>query len=213
MHNATIYSVEPSLTKSDVPVSKIGGSKIFRILDEASKMTMADPDDWRTPLVRYLENPDHITDRIVQRQALKYVVLDNTLYHRTIDDLLLQCLGSDQSKIAMWEIHKGICDTYQSAHKMKLFLHRAGFYWLTMINDCFMYYKGCKSCQKFGDVQLALAAMLHRIIKLWLFHGWALDIVGQIYPASSKGHPFVLVATDYFTNWTEAIPFKNMTHK
>jgi hypothetical protein len=30
---------------------------------------------------------------------------------------------------------------------------------------------------------------------------------------SSKGHHFVLVATDYFTKWTEAVPLKNMTHK
>jgi transposase InsO family protein len=28
-----------------------------------------------------------------------------------------------------------------------------------------------------------------------------------------KGHRFVLVATDYFTKWTEVVPLKNMTHK
>jgi hypothetical protein len=71
---------------------------------------------------------------------------------------------------------------------MKWLLHHARFYWLTMINDCFRYYKGYELCQKFGDVQLALAAMLHPIIKPWLFCGWALDFVGQIHPASSKGH-------------------------
>ena len=54
--------------------------------------------------------------------------------------------------------------------------------------------------------------MLRPIVKPWPFRGWALDFVGQIYPASSKGHRFVLVATDYFTKWTEAIPLKNMTH-
>jgi hypothetical protein len=43
-------------------------------------MTMTDPDDWRTLLVRYLDIPGHIADRKVQRQALKYVMLDNTLY-------------------------------------------------------------------------------------------------------------------------------------
>jgi hypothetical protein len=30
---------------------------------------------------------------------------------------------------------------------------------------------------------------------------------------SSKGHQFMLVATDYFTKWTEVVPLKNMTHK
>jgi hypothetical protein len=82
-----------------------------------------------------------------------------------------------------------------------------------MLNDCFRYYKGCESCQKFRDVQLAPAAMLHPIIKPWLFRSWALNFVGQIHPSSSKGHRFVLVAMDYFTKWTEVVPLKNMTHK
>jgi hypothetical protein len=55
---------------------------------------MTEPDDWRTPLIRYLENTGHIVDRKVQRQALKYDVLDNDLYHQTINSLLLTCLGS-----------------------------------------------------------------------------------------------------------------------
>jgi hypothetical protein len=80
MHSTIVCSAEPSSTKLDVPVSKIGGSKISRISDEASKMTTANPDDWRTPLVHYLENRGHSADRKVQCQALKYVVPDNTLY-------------------------------------------------------------------------------------------------------------------------------------
>jgi hypothetical protein len=79
MHSVTVCSAKPSLVKSDVPISETGGSEISRILDEASKTTMANPDDWRTPLVCYLENPVHIVDRKVQRP--KYVMLDNTLYH------------------------------------------------------------------------------------------------------------------------------------
>jgi hypothetical protein len=66
---------------------------------------------WRTPLVYYLGNPSRI--------ASKYIMLDNTLYRRTIDGVLLKCLGSDQSKIVMGEVHEGICGTHQSAHKMK----------------------------------------------------------------------------------------------
>jgi hypothetical protein len=113
----------------------------------------------------------------------------------------------------MGEVHEGICGTHQSAPKMKWLLDRAGFYWPTMMADCFRYYKGCEECQRFGNVQLVPAAMLHPIIKPWPFHGWGLDFIGQIHPPSSKGHCFVLVAKDYFTKWTKAVPLKNMTHK
>jgi hypothetical protein len=127
MHNAIICSAEPSSAKSDGPVSKTRWSGISRIMDESSKMMTSDP-DWRTLLVHYLENPGHIANRKVRRQASKYVMHDNTLYRRPIDGLLLKCLGSDQSKIAVGEVHEGICGTHQSAHKMKWLLRRAGFY-------------------------------------------------------------------------------------
>jgi hypothetical protein len=165
MHSATVCSTEPSSSKLDVPVYEIGGSRICRISDESSETTTTDPDDWRTPLIRYLENHGYIADRKVRRHALKYVMLDNTFYHRTIDGLLLKCLDLDQCKIAMGEVHEGIFGTHQSTHKMKWLLHRAGFYWPTMINDCFRYYRGCKSCQKFRDVQLAPATMFYPIMK------------------------------------------------
>jgi hypothetical protein len=57
------------------------------------------------------------------------------------------------------------------------------------------------------------AATFHPIIKPWRFRGWDLDFIRQIHPSSSKGHRFVLVATDYFTKWPKVVPLKNMTHK
>jgi hypothetical protein len=98
---------------------------------------MTNPDDWMTPLICYLENLGHITDRKVRQQALKYVILHSTLYHRTIDGLLLKYLCSDQSKIAIGEVHEGICGAHQSSHKMKWLHCCARFYWATMLNDCF----------------------------------------------------------------------------
>lgn len=166
---------------------------------QCAEISMAGPDDWRRPIIRYLEDPSQSVDRKVRRQALKYTLLDGELYRRTPEGLLLKCLGPDQSKVAMGEVNEGICGTHQSAHKMKWLLRRAGFYWSTMLEDSFRYYKGCDSCQKFGDIQLAHASMLHPIIKPWPFRGWGLDFIGQIHPKSSKGHRFVLVATDYFT--------------
>jgi hypothetical protein len=65
MYSATVYSAEPSSAKHDVPVSETGGSGISRVSDEASKIMTVDPDDWRTPLIRYLENHGHITNRKV----------------------------------------------------------------------------------------------------------------------------------------------------
>jgi hypothetical protein len=167
--------------------------------DVISSDVEADLEDWRTPLLRYLRDPNAKIDKNVQQSAFKYVLYNNELYQRTAKDLSLKCLGSDHARMAMGEVHKSICGTHKLALKMKWLLHRAGFYWPTMMVDCFCYYKGCEEYQRFENVQLEPAAMLHRIIKPWPFHGWRLDFIGQIHPPSSKGRRFVLVATDYFT--------------
>jgi hypothetical protein len=65
----------------------------------------------------------------------------------------------------------------------------------------------------FGNIQLVPTAMIHPILKPWLFRGWRLNFIGQIHPPSLKRHRFVLVATDYLTKWTEVVPHKNMTLK
>ncbi|XP_050117564.1 uncharacterized protein LOC126595244 [Malus sylvestris] len=38
-----------------------------------------------------------------------------------------------------------------------------------------------------------------------------MDFIEQIYPASSKGHTFIIVAMDYFTKWVEASAVKTIT--
>jgi hypothetical protein len=122
-------------------------------------------------------------------------------------------LGEEQAKMAVWEVHDGICGAHQSAYMMNWLLQRAGFYWLIMMDDCVRFQKDCEACQWFRNIQLAPASVMNSIVKLWPFRGWGLDFIGEIHPGSSKGHQFILVATDYFTKWTEAVPLRNMTHR
>src|SRR6185312_12375478 len=127
--------------------------------------------DWRVPIVTYLKDPGHGAERNIQCLAFKYVLIDDELYHRTAEDVLLKCLDSDQAHVAMGEVHDSICGTHQLAPKMKWLLRRAGFYWPNMMADCFRYYKGYEECQRFGDIQLESVVLLHPIIKPWPFRG------------------------------------------
>uniref|UniRef100_A0A2N9IRS3 RNA-directed DNA polymerase n=1 Tax=Fagus sylvatica TaxID=28930 RepID=A0A2N9IRS3_FAGSY len=44
----------------------------------------------------------------------------------------------------------------------------------------------------------------------WPFHTWGLDLIGPINP-SSGGYIWILVATEYFSKWVEAIPLRKAT--
>ena len=131
-----------------------------------------DTDDWRKEIVDYLKDPYRKVERRIRFQATKYVLLDDELYYRTIDGVLLRCVSNDESKSLMGEIHEGVCGAHQSAFKMKWMIRRNGYYWPTILEDCFKYFKGCQGCQKFGNIQRAPASAMNPIIKPWPFRGW-----------------------------------------
>jgi transposase InsO family protein len=39
---------------------------------------------------------------------------------------------------------------------------------------------------------------------------WGMNVVGPIHPPSSKGHRFILAATDYFSKWSEVVALKEV---
>ena len=80
-----------------------------------------------------------------------------------------------------------------------------------MTKDCIDYAKSCEDCQRHGNVQHIPVSELYAIVKPWSFKGWTLDLIGLIQPPSSKGHKFILVVVNYFTEWVEAIPLKDVT--
>ena len=110
-------------------------------------------DDWRKELIDYLKEPSKKVERRVRFQATKYVLLGEELYYQMIDGVLLKCLGDDEAKSLMGEIHEGVCGEHQSAFKMKWMIRRNWYYWPTILEDCFKYFKGCQGCQRFGNIQ------------------------------------------------------------
>jgi hypothetical protein len=109
--------------------STSGYRQIIEILDG---VVVAD-EDWRKDIIEYLKNPLQRVSRKLRYKALKFVLLDDWLYHRTVDVVLLKCLNQEEAKVLMGEIHGGVCGAHQSAHKMKWMIRKAGYFWPTML--------------------------------------------------------------------------------
>ncbi|XP_058192046.1 uncharacterized protein LOC131309425 [Rhododendron vialii] len=170
-------------------------------------------DDWRVPIRKFLENPNEKTDRNIKQRAINYVIIGNDLFRKSSDEVLLLRIAKPQTMTVMGEVHEGTCGSHQSGEKMKWLLKRYGYYWPTIRKDCISYAKGYQKCQQYGPIQRVPAFPLQSIVKPWPFRGWAIDMIGEIIPHSSQQHEYVMVATDYFTKWTEAIPLKSVAQK
>ena len=77
------------------------------------------------------------------------MLLEEDLYYQMIDGISLKCIDKEEAKVLMGEIHEGVCGSHQSAYKMKWVIKRIGYFWPTMLEDYFTYYRGCQECQKF----------------------------------------------------------------
>jgi hypothetical protein len=55
--------------------------------------------DWRLPLLECIRDLGKTTNKKVKHQVLMYTSLDDDLYQRTIDGVLLKCLGEEQANV------------------------------------------------------------------------------------------------------------------
>jgi hypothetical protein len=126
----------------------------YKITDEEvdSQVHFLDQGDWRADIFNYLKDPAQGAPRKIRYKAMRYALVGNELFYRTMEGLLLRCLGPVESNRLLHEVHEGTCGTHQSAHKMKWLIRRTGYYWPTMLEDCFKYYRGCQACQRFGKI-------------------------------------------------------------
>jgi ribonuclease HI len=76
-------------------------------------------DDWRKEIIDYLANPSRKVSRKLRYKAIKFVLLDRILFYKSLDGVLLQCLGPEEAKKMMSEVHDGLCGAHQSAYRMK----------------------------------------------------------------------------------------------
>ncbi|KAI5324062.1 hypothetical protein L3X38_033135 [Prunus dulcis] len=209
---ASGVQISEGLSEELFKVEKRSFSSIFErgISPEVIVLTVT-LDDWRHEIVSYLKAPNRPHSQQVLRKARYYVIRDEILFLIGFDNLLMKCLGKKEQLIAMTEVHEVICGAHQASIKMRWLLRRHGYYWPTILKDCIEYAKGCQDCQRHGPVQHVPAELMNPIVKAWPFKGWTMDVIGQIHPESSKGHKYILVATDFFTKWVEAVPLKKVT--
>ena len=138
----------------------------------------ASNDDWRVEIADCLRDPSRKVTRMLRYKSAKYVLLDDQLYYKTVDGVLLKCLNQEEAKVLMGEVHEGICGAHQSTYKIKWIIRRTRYFWPTILEDCFEYYKGCQDCQRFGNVQRSPALAMNPIIKPWPFRGWGIGLIG-----------------------------------
>ena len=67
---------------------------------------------WSVGIADYLKNPSQKFTRKQRYKLTKYVLLDDQLYYKAVDGVLLKCLSQEEAKVLMGEVHEGMCGAH-----------------------------------------------------------------------------------------------------
>ena len=162
---------------------------------------------WIEEILGYLRDdilPDEDTDADrLARQSRRYTVVDNNLYRRGANGVLMKCISREDGHDILVKIHEGECGSHMASRTLVGKAFRQGYYWPSALEDAVKLVQHCKSCQFHAKQSHLPAQALHTIPLSWPFSVWGLDIVGP-FPRASGGQRWLYVAIDKFTKWTEA---------
>jgi len=65
--------------------------------------------------------------------------------------VLLRCVNVKEAELILKEIHEGAFGTHMNGHSMARKILRAGYFWLTMENDCCVHVRKCHKCRLYAD--------------------------------------------------------------
>uniref|UniRef100_A0A2N9GSG2 RNA-directed DNA polymerase n=1 Tax=Fagus sylvatica TaxID=28930 RepID=A0A2N9GSG2_FAGSY len=150
--------------------------------------------DWRTP--SFLE---YLIERISYRRPAKQRLESRNWPQGT---LWKEAYCSEKGSTS--------AENIKARKRLYQLLLTLGYYWPTMKKDTADFVKSCHTCQLQANLIHTHPTSLQNMATPWPFHTWGLDLIGPINPASG-GYIWILVATEYFSKWVEAIPLRKAT--
>jgi hypothetical protein len=105
---------------------------------------------WMQSYLAYMMNKtltkDIVEARRIIRRSKAFVVLQGKLYKKSITGVLQRCVTPQEGQVILKDIHTGVYGHHASSRAIAAKAFRAGFYWLTTIEDANDIVQRCEAC-------------------------------------------------------------------
>nr|XP_043614026.1 uncharacterized protein LOC122585974 [Erigeron canadensis] len=149
-----IQNVSRSRNKIADPLSKLASTSFAHltkeVLVETLKRSSIDEElvvapiekerqNWMTPIIEYVTSgllpADKEEARKIRIKAPQYTLLEEGLYRKSYLGPLLRCVGPNQAKAIIQEIHQGCCGSHAGPRMVVAKITKMGYYWPSMYKD------------------------------------------------------------------------------
>jgi hypothetical protein len=93
-----------------------------------------DGNPWYYDIKNFVQNQEYLVGaskadrKTLRRLAMDFYLDGEVLYKRSFDGTLQRCLNEANARIALQEVHKGICSTHVSGHMIARKIQRVGYF-------------------------------------------------------------------------------------
>ena len=101
-------------------------------IEEVSTFVIQSTNSWVTPIISSLQDrhlPQDIEEvRKVKKRAVRFTILNDTLYKRGFSMPYLKCVDNEEAKYVIEEIHEGVCEDYAGSKSLVSKVIRTGYF-------------------------------------------------------------------------------------
>ena len=146
-------------------------------VDQEESYVMFANEDWRSPFMQYLTEvvlpQKHGEWYKLRKLATRYFLHDEILFKKGYDKVPLRCLGLDEAREMLEEVHAEECGEHQGKKKLYRCMLQMGYYWSIMKRDMTEFVKNCHSYQVQANLIHTHPQSLHSMVTPWPFTLWS----------------------------------------
>ncbi|GJT56656.1 reverse transcriptase domain-containing protein [Tanacetum coccineum] len=141
--------VEGSYEAKELNERLVDTAEVNAIIEEATRT-------WMTSIQEYIEKkilPEDVTEaRTIREKARNYTIEEGVLYQKSYLGPLLRCIGPQQAKNLIKEIHMGSCRMHDGPRRAVHKAMNAGYFWPSIHQDANNEISSCDSCQVYATI-------------------------------------------------------------
>ena len=117
--------------------------------------------------------------------------------------MIQRCIPDTDFHYILTSYHSEACGGHFGSKQTAYRVLDCGFFWPTLFNDAYTFYKACDRCQRTGNIGHSNQMPQLHILVVEIFYAWGIDFIGPF--PNSFGNHYILLAVDYVSKWVEAI--------